>query len=309
MTTSPSGPDLSGKRPSIKRRVKGNKFVTRSGKTIKLNRSLSEKSKARKDAKDLRKAERLKGMPKGRVKAFLFRMHPKRLAKYWFSRDGAYMALKLTGIGFAVGFLFLAGLFAYFRKDLPDLRDISGNNIGGSIRYYDRTGETLLWEDYDQVKRVPVTSDKISDKLKMATIAIEDRDFYTHNGFNVRGISRAAWNNAFGGSTQGGSTITQQLVKLTTKGFSTDKTVTRKIKELILAVEFERSYTKEEILAAYLNSAPYGPIEYGAEIASQTYFHKSAADLSLDEAAMLASIPKSPPFYSPYGPAFDREEL
>ncbi|MCA9346546.1 penicillin-binding protein [Candidatus Saccharibacteria bacterium] len=309
MSATSKEPDLSGKRRSLKRRVKGNKFVTKSGKTIKLNRTLSEKSKARKDAKALRKAERLKDMPKGRLKRILFRLHPKRLAKYWFSRDGLYMALKLTGIGFAVGFIFLAGLFAYFRKDLPNLRDISGNNIGGSIQYYDRTGSTLLWEDYDKVKRVPVESEKIADYLKQATVAIEDRDFYNHNGFNVKGISRAAWNNAFGGSTQGGSTITQQLVKLTTEGFSTDKTITRKIKELILAVEFERSYTKDEILTGYLNAAPYGPIEYGAEIAAQTYFAKSAKDLTLDEAALLASIPKSPPVYSPYGPYYDHDEL
>jgi membrane peptidoglycan carboxypeptidase len=309
MTPTNREPDLSAKRTSLKRRVKGNKFVTKSGKTIKLNRSLTEKSKARKDAKALRRAERLKGMPQGRIKRFFFKMHPKRLAKYWFSRDGLYMALKLTGIGFTVGFLFLAGLFAYFRKDLPNLRDISGNNIGGSVRYYDRSEQVLLWEDYDAVKRVPVESSNISDYLKNATIAIEDRDFYHHNGFNVKGISRAAWNNAFGGSTQGGSTITQQLVKLTTEGFSNDKTVARKIKELILAVEFERSYSKDEILTGYLNAAPYGPIEYGAEVAARTYFGKSAKDLSLDEAALLASVPKAPPTYSPYGPYFDREEL
>ena len=309
MMPSKNEPDLTGKRRSVKRRVKGNKFVTKSGKTIKLNRTMNEKSKARRDAKDLRKAERLRGMPKGRMKRMQFRMHPKRLYAYWFSRDGLYMALKLTGISFAVGFLLLAGLFAYFRKDLPNLKDISGNNIGGSIRYYDKTGETLLWEDYDAVKRVPVESANISDYLKNATIAVEDRDFYNHNGFNVRGISRAAWNNAFGGATQGGSTITQQLVKLTTEGFSTDKTVTRKIKELILSVEFERSYSKDQILTAYLNSAPYGPIEYGAEVAARTYFGKSAKDLTIDEATLLAAVPKSPPTYSPYGPYFDREEL
>ncbi len=304
-----NSPDLNGKRPSLKRRVKGNKLVTKSGKTIKISRTLTERTRARRDAKALRRSERLKGMPKGRIRRFFFRIHPKRLAKYWFSRDGLLMALKLTGVGIVIGFFMLAGLFAYFRKDLPDLRDISGKNIGGSIRYYDRSGQTLLWEDYDAVKRVPVDSENISDYLKKATISIEDRDFYEHNGFNVRGISRAAWNNAFGGSTQGGSTITQQLVKLTTPGFSSEKTVARKIKELILAVELERSYSKEEILSGYLNTAPYGPIEYGAEIAAQTYFHKSAKDLTLDEAALLASIPKSPPTYSPYGPAFDQEEL
>lgn len=304
-----NSPDLNGKRPSLKRRVKGNKFVTKSGKTIKISRTLTERSRARRDAKALRKSERLKGMPKGRIRRFFFRMHPKRLAKYWFSRDGLLMALKLTGVGIVIGFFMLAGLFAYFRKDLPDLRDISGKNIGGSIRYYDKTGQTLLWEDYDAVKRVPVETENISDYLKKATIAIEDRNFYEHNGFNVRGISRAAWNNAFGGSTQGGSTITQQLVKLTTPGFSTEKTVARKVKELILAVELERSYSKDEILTGYLNAAPYGPIEYGAEIAAQTYFNKSAKDLNIDEAALLAAIPKSPPTYSPYGPYYDKEEL
>ena len=309
-TSDRKSPDLSGKRRSMKRRVKGNKFVTKSGKTIKLSRSMTEKSKARKDAKALRRAERQKGMPKGRLSGLLFRMHPKRLYKYWFSRDGGIMAMKIAGVSFVVVFFFLAGLFAFFRKDLPNLRDISGDNIGGSIRYYDKTGETLLWEDYDAVKRVPVQGDQISDYLKKATIAVEDRDFYEHNGFNVRGITRAAWANVAGGEvSQGGSTITQQLVKLTTPGFSTEKTVTRKIKELILSVELERSYSKDEILAGYLNSAPYGPIEYGAEVASQAYFEKSAKDLSIDEAALLAAIPKSPLTYSPYGPYYDNDEL
>lgn len=262
-------PDLSKKRRSIKRRIGNNKFVTKSGKTIKINRTLSEKTKARKSAKSLRKAARQEGMPKGRFKRLLFRMHPKRLWTFWTSRDGVLLGLKMSGAFVLVMFLFLAGLFAYFRKDLPNLRDISGNNIGGSIQYYDRTGETLLWEDYDAVKRVPVESERISDYLKNATIAVEDRDFYDHSGFNLRGITRAAWNNAFGGSTQGGSTITQQLVKLTTPGFSTEKTVTRKIKELILSVEIERSYSKDEILTGYLNAAPYGPIEYGAEVAAR----------------------------------------
>lgn len=304
-----NSPDLNGKRPSLKRRVKGNKFVTKSGKTIKISRTLTERSRARRDAKELRKSERLRGMPKGRVKRFFFRMHPKRLAKYWFSRDGLMMALKLTGVSIVIGFFFLAGLFAYFRKDLPDLRDISGSNIGGSVRYYDRTGQTLLWEDYDKVKRTPVESENISDTMKKAMISAEDRDFYNHNGFNVKGIARATLNNARGRSTQGGSTITQQLVKLTNPGFSTDKTLSRKIKELILAVELERSYSKDEILTGYLNSAPFGPYEYGVEVAAQTYFHKSAKDLTLDECAMLAAIPQLPPLYSPYGPHFDQSDL
>ena len=190
------------------------------------------------------------------------------------------------------------------RKDLPNLRDISGDNIGGSIRYYDKTGQTLLWEDYDAVKRIPVEDNQISQYMKDATVAVEDRDFYKHGGFDIKGIIRAGVANISGGSTsQGGSTITQQLVKLT-QDWSKDRTYARKIKELILSVELERSYSKTEILTGYLNAAPYGNIEYGVEAASRDYFQKSAKDLTLDEASFLASIPKSPSYYSPYGPYF-----
>ena len=217
------------------------------------------------------------------------------------------MALKITGIGAIASFLLLIGLFAYFRKDLPDLRGgIYGRNIGGSIRYYDRTGQTLLWEDYDAVKRIPVKDEEIAQSIKDATVAIEDKDFFKHGGFDVRAIIRAGWNNAFGsGGTQGGSTITQQLVKLT-NNWSRERTLTRKVKELILSIELERSYSKQEILVGYLNTAPYGGIEYGVEAAARDYFEKSAKDLTIDESAMLAAIPKSPRFYSPYSGDFDR---
>ncbi len=289
-------------------RVSKNIFTTRSGKTVKVNRSLSQRVKGMKDSRALRKAERLSGMPKSRVKRFFYRLHPKRLANYWFSREGGIMALKLLGIAFIAGFVMLAGLFAYFRKDLPNLRDISGNNIGGSIRYYDRTGQTLLFEDYDAVKRIPVGEAGINQYMKDATVAIEDKDFYKHGGFDVRGIMRAGINNVFGlsGGQQGGSTITQQLVKLS-QDWTKDQTYTRKVKELILSVELEREYSKQQILAGYLDTAPYGGIEYGVEAAARDYFDKSAKDLTLDEAAMFAAIPKSPTYYSPYSNDFDRE--
>jgi penicillin-binding protein 1A len=203
-------------KPSDSSNKRKNKIhVTKSGKTIKLHTSLSDRVKASRDEKALRKAERLRGLPKSRIKRIAYRLNPKRLAAYWFSREGGIMALKLTGIGIVVLFVIMVGVFAYFRKDLPNLRDISGNNVGGSIRYYDRTGQTLLWEDYDAVKRIPVQSDQISEYLKQATIALEDRDFYKHGGFDMKGITRAAFANITGGTTsQGGSTITQQLVKL-----------------------------------------------------------------------------------------------
>lgn len=287
-------------------RLSKNSFTTRSGSVIKVKRSLGDKLKIHKDQKLRRRAERLHGLPKGRIKRFIYRMHPKRLYRYWFSRDGGIMALKLMGIGFIAGFLMLVGLFAYFRKDLPNLRDITGKNLGGSIQYYDRTGKTLLWEDYDAVKRIPVKEDEIPQDMKDATIAIEDKDFFKHGGFDVRGITRATWNNAFGGSTQGGSTITQQLVKLT-QNWTEERTITRKVKELILAVELERSYSKEEILTGYLNTAPYGGIQYGVEAASRDYFEKPAKDLTLAESAMMAAIPKSPSLLSPYSASFDEE--
>src|SRR5690606_8256833 len=284
-----------------------NRSTTRNGNTFKINRSLGDRLKIRKDMKSRRKAERMAGMPKGRVQRFFWRLHPKRLKKYWLSRDGGIMALKILGIGFIVGFLFLVGLFAYFRKDLPDLRNISGDHIGGSIRYYDRTGKTLLWEDYDAVKRIPVEDEQISQFIKDATVALEDKDFFNHGGFDPRGITRAAWANLTGGqTTQGGSTLTQQLVKLT-QNWTQERTYTRKIKEVILAVELERTYSKNEILTGYLNTAPYGGIEYGVEAAARDYFEKPAKDLTLDESAFLAAIPKSPRYYSPYSTDFDRE--
>ena len=285
-----------------------NHFVTKSGKSIRVNRNLVARWVSWRDDLERSKATRLAGLPKGRLKRFLYHFQPKRMYHYWFSREGAIMALKIFGITVAASFLLLIGLFAYFRKDLPKLKnDISGKNIGGSTQYYDRSGKTLLWEDYDAVKRIPVENKQISQFIKDATVAIEDKDFFKHGGFDVRGIIRAAWNNLFGrnGSTQGGSTITQQLVKLS-QNWTRDRSYTRKIKEIILAVELERTYSKQDILAGYLNVAPYGGIEYGVEAAARDYFNKSADKLTLDESTMLAAIPKSPRYYSPYSPDFDK---
>jgi len=286
--------------PERPRKPKGkNTFVTKSGKTIKLNRSLTDRMRASREAKAQRRAAYLSSLPKERWKRLLYRLHPKRLYKYWFSRDGAIMALKLAGVGFVVIFLIIVGLFAYFRKDLPKIKDLNSSDAGGSIAYYDRTGSTLLFQDYDAFKRIPVSGDTISKYMKEATIAIEDKDFYHEGAFNVKGITRAAINNATGGSTQGGSTITQQLVKLN-ENWTSDHTVSRKVKELILAVELEREYSKDDILNAYLNMAPYSGLDYGVQAAAQDYFHVDAKDLTLAQAAMMAAIPKQPGSYSPY---------
>ena len=213
-----------------------NYYTTKKGNRIKLNSSLQSKWQAKRDARARKRAAYLATMPKGRLKRLAYRMHPKRVANYWFSREGGLMALKLAGVGILAVFLLLVGVFAYFRKDLPNLRDISGNNIGGSIRYYDRTGQTLLWEDYDAVKRNPVQEQEIAQVVKDATVAIEDKDFFKHGGFDVKGIARAGVNNYLDRSSgqQGGSTITQQLVKLT-QNWSKDRTYARKIKVDIIS--------------------------------------------------------------------------
>lgn len=290
-------------------RKASNTFTTKSGNTIKLQRSITERGRARKEADSRAKAEYLSTLPTNRFKRTLYRMHPKRVAGYWFSRKGAIMALKLTGFAILASFLLLLGIFAFFRKDLPDITDISGKNLGGSITYYDRTGQTVLWQDYDAVQRFPVADANISPYLKKATIAIEDKNFYNHGAFDVTAIGRAVFNDVVGGGPrQGGSTITQQLVKLS-QDWTEDRTYTRKVKELILAVELEREYTKQEILTGYLNMAPYGGIEYGAEAAARNYFQTSAKDLTLAQASFLASLPKAPSIYSPYSSYFEPDEL
>jgi penicillin-binding protein 1A len=286
--------------PGRNRRSK-NTVTTKSGKTLKVNRSLSDRVKAGKAARAAERATYLSTLPKNRWKRMAYRMHPKRLAAYWFSREGGIMALKIIGIAIVIGFFLTIGLFAYFRKDLPKIKDIAGTDFGGSITYYDRTGDTVLWQDYDAVKRIPVKSGEISPYVKQATVAIEDKDFFKHGAFDVRGIMRAGAHDVFGGTgtVQGGSTITQQLVKLNEK-WTDNRTITRKVKELILAVELEREYSKDDILTGYLNIAPYGGVEYGVESAARDYFQTDAKSLTLPQSAMLAAIPQAPSYYSPY---------
>jgi penicillin-binding protein 1A len=287
-----------------------NTFTTKSGNSITLNRSIGERIKAHRDAKARRRAAYLSTLPKNRFKRILYRLRPRELARFWFSRDGAIMSLKILGVAIVVFFVLIVGVFAYFRKDLPNINDLSGSKIGGSITYYDRTGNTVLWQDYDAVKRVPVPGTQLPDTLRQATVAIEDKDFYKHGAFDVRGIIRAGLHDVLkkGQGVQGGSTISQQLVKLNLS-WTADRSITRKVKELIVATELEREYSKADILNGYLNIAPYGPVEYGAQTAAQDYFGIDSKELSLAQASMLAAIPKSPNIYSPYGPAFDPQAL
>ncbi|HUD05432.1 MAG TPA: transglycosylase domain-containing protein [Candidatus Saccharimonadales bacterium] len=278
-----------------------NVYVTRSGKSIKVNRSLTDRLKFHNDSRARRRATRLSALPKSRVKRFIYRLQPKRLAAYWFSRDGLIMGLKLFGVGIVVLFVLLVGLFAYFRKDLPKLNNISGGNLAGSVTYYDRTGKIVLFQDYNAYKRVPVEGSQISTYMKDATVAIEDKNFYHEGGFSTTGIIRAAFDDLFHRSEglQGGSTITEQVVKLN-ENWTDQRSIPIKIKEIILAVDLSREYSKSDILTGYLNVAPYGGIDYGVQAAAEDYFGESAAQLDLAQSAMMAAIPQDPPYYSPY---------
>ena len=219
------------------------------------------------------------------------------------------MALKIAGVGVLVLFLLFGALFAFYRRELDAIRpsELSKRVQTTVTTYYDRNGQ-ILWEDKgDGNYKLVVNSNEISQYMKDATVAIEDKDFYRHAGFSFTGIMRAAFSNIQGsGATQGGSTLTQQLVK---QVFFADEAqdrglsgIPRKIKEVILSIEVERMYNKDQILTLYLNESPYGGRRNGVESASQTYFGKSAKDLTLAEAALLASIPQLPGLYDPYNP-------
>jgi 1A family penicillin-binding protein len=183
-------------------------------------------------------------------------------------------------------------------QQLPSPRRLtSKDNFAVSTLIYDRHGE-LLYEIYGDQNRVPIKLADLPPHVAQATIAIEDQNFYHHFGFDVLGIIRALKNNLTSQSTEGGSTITQQLVK---NAFLTkEKTLQRKFKELVLAMLTEIMYSKDEILEMYLNYISYGGTAVGIEAASRKYFDKSANQLSLAEASLLAGLPQAPSRYSPF---------
>lgn len=183
---------------------------------------------------------------------------------------------------------------------IPDFNSFNNRKIQNSLKIYDRTGEILLYDLHRDIKRTDISTDAMGVNIKNATVAIEDAEFYNHSGIKITSIIRAILANFFGtGRTQGGSTITQQLVKNAL--LTSEKSYTRKIKEWVLSIKIDKSISKEKILEYYLNEAPYGGTIYGIEEASKTYFNKDAFDLTLAEAAYLAAIPQSPTTLSPYG--------
>jgi len=267
---------------------------------VRLHQHLIARMNSSKEKRSRRRAEYLATMPKTRFRRILYRLHPKRQFKFWFSRDGAMLAAKIFGIGAVLSFVILFVVFAYYRKDLPkNITDLTACSQGQKTSYYDRTGEILLWRGEGDVDCRPVPLADVSPFLVKAVLAAEDENFYSHPGFDVKGTIRAARNNVLGGgesSTQGGSTLTQQYVKLAVLQ-DTEQRISRKIRELILSIELERTYEKDEILQAYLNEISFGEVYNGAEAAANGFFEKSAKDLTLDEAATFAAAIQAPGYY------------
>ncbi len=197
-----------------------------------------------------------------------------------------------------IGIAFALLSWEWIFKDLPSPHRLLDTDFPVSTEIFDRNGK-MLYEIYADQNRTPVKIDDLPDYVIQATIAIEDKDFYKHQGFAIRGIARAIYKDVFKGQLQGGSTITQQLIKNTL--LTPEQTIKRKLKELALAWFTELIYSKDEILEMYLNHVPYGGTAYGIEQASKLYFDKSAKVLSLSEAALLAGLPQAPSRYSPFG--------
>ena len=213
----------------------------------------------------------------------------------------------LTVVTFLL-FLFGAAFLWAATLRIPDLSSLSERKIVQSTKIYDRTGQILLYDMSPNLKRTVVPFSNISDYIKKATLAIEDKDFYSHGGVKFSSLIRAFLVDLSTLSfSQGGSTITQQVVKNTI--LNGDKTPTRKIKEWILAEKLDRALPKDDILNIYLNESPYGGSIYGVEEASLSYFGKSAKDVTLAEAAYIASMTKAPTYYSPYGLHRDQLEI
>lgn len=210
---------------------------------------------------------------------------------------------RVISVGLLVTLLVVGGAGIWILmiiRSLPSPELLEDRTVAESTKIFDRTGTTLLYEIHGDEKRTVVAFHEIPLFVKQATIAVEDAEFYTHSAVDWKSIIRAVLVNLRRGEIhQGGSTITQQLAK---KAFLTDdRTIIRKIKELVLAIQLERRFTKDEILHLYLNQIPYGSNAYGIEAASEMYFGKSVRDITLAEAALLASIPKAPTYYSPWG--------
>jgi len=204
----------------------------------------------------------------------------------------------IATIFFSFLFALIFTFYWFILKDLPKATDLTNRQPTLSTKIYDRNNN-LLFTFYKDQNRTLMELADIPDHFRLATLAIEDSQFYTHSGISYKGIFRSLKQIVFNQELQGGSTITQQLIKNAL--LTPERTFTRKLKELILSFQVELLYSKDEILEMYLNEVSYGGTSYGAEQAAQTYFAKSIKDVNLAEAALLAGLPASPTTYSPFG--------
>ena len=209
-------------------------------------------------------------------------------------------ALVIFFVGIFSGVGILAGIFYLYQYETPDLARLHADSLPQTTILYDRTGEHVLYQIYGEENRKIISHEEIPDVIRKATLAAEDSDFYKHWGVDPKAVLRAMRANfESGGIEEGGSTITMQLVR--NLYLSREQTFERKITEAIMSLRLEQSYTKDEILDWYLNTVPYGSNAYGIQAASEVFFDKDASDLTLDEAVLLASLPKATTTYSPYG--------
>lgn len=199
-----------------------------------------------------------------------------------------------------LGAFFFTIALAWASRDLPDPNSLMSREVPQSTRIYDRTGTHILYEIHGDQNRTLVQVKDLPDYIPHATVSVEDKNFYTHHGIDWLGLARAFFTNILRGqSIKGTSTLTQQFVKNAI--LTNERSLSRKFKEIVLSLQLERVYTKDQILQLYLNEIPYGSNIYGIESAAKNYFGKPAKDLTIDEAALLAALPQAPDTYSPYG--------
>lgn len=227
-----------------------------------------------------------------------------------FKKNSKEILIDLAIVGVMLSLVLIGSVFLWISTlEIPDLSTFEERRVLQSTKIYDRTGEILLYDLHQDVKRTLVPYEEISRNIKNASVAIEDDTFFQHMGVRPFAIVRSMINNMSNGGSPfdgaGGSTITQQVIKNSI--LVQEKTLTRKIKEAILALRLEQALTKEQILNHYLNESPYGGTIYGVEEASQAFFGKKASDVTLAEAAYLAALPQAPTRFSPYGN--NREDL
>ena len=274
---------------------------------LKLYSNLAYKRRVKADQRARKKAEELAELPKNPFLRFFARLRPDRFFKWWFSRDNQIRLLKIFIAFVLIVIIAIGGLFLYYKKDLAEIDpEELANRVQNTVNtYLDRNGE-VLWEDKGSGDyRLVVDGSEISTYMRQATVAIEDKNFYSHMGVDFGALIRAAFVTLTGGAVQGGSTLTQQLIK---QVYFADEAQDRGLggiprKEAILAIEVEKMYDKEQIITLYLNESPYGGRRNGIESAARTYFGKSAKDLDLAESALLAAVPNNPAVLNPYNEA------